>query len=250
MKTKFLGGILAVILAFSFFACSDKEKEKLVMATSANFPPYEYIDEKGNYQGIDIEIAQKIATRLEKKLVIENMEFNRVVAAVTSGVAHMGLAGFTITNERKQNIGFSDVYSTSKQVVVVRKYSTIRAIKDIYAKEYKIGVQRATTAAIIIKKDIADDKLDAKLFEYQSFSQALNALTLGQIDCIIIDSAPAEHFVAQNSNLKILETGYNEESYAIIVQKTNTELLFKINQILDDMKRSGELQEIINRHIN
>lgn len=98
----------------------DRSNGTLKMATNAEFPPYEYI-EKGKITGIDIDMAQAIADKLGMKLEIENIEFDAIITAVSTGKADIGIAGLTVTEERLENVSFSDSYTTSKQVIIVRK---------------------------------------------------------------------------------------------------------------------------------
>ena len=124
MKTmkKILCVVLAVAtVAFTFAACSSGTKtNKLTMATNATFPPYEY-NEGGKIVGIDVEIAQAIADKLGMELEIVDTEFDSIIPGVQGGKYDMGMAGMTVTDERKQAINFTDSYTTAKQVIIVKE---------------------------------------------------------------------------------------------------------------------------------
>ena len=138
---------LALVMALStvgLFASCAKEKEKtLVMATNANFPPYEYKDGAA-FAGIDVELAQAIADKLGMKLEIQDVEFGAIVAGVESGKYDIGMAGMTVTEDRKKQVSFSTTYATGVQVVIVKEGSAIQSPADITTSS-KIGVQQDTT---------------------------------------------------------------------------------------------------------
>ena len=140
--SKILSGVLAAAMAVTcaaaFAGCSSDKKTTLVMATNAEFPPYEY-REGDSIVGIDVEIAQAIADDLGLELVIEDMAFDSVIAAVQSGKADIGAAGLTVDEDRLQNVNFSDPYTTAAQVVIIKDGSPVDSPDDLVGK--KVGVQ-------------------------------------------------------------------------------------------------------------
>lgn len=223
-----------------------EEKDTLIMATNAEFPPYEY-HEGGEIVGIDVEIATAIAEILGMELVIEDMAFDSIIAAVQSGKADIGLAGMTVTEDRLKSINFSDSYATGKQVIIVQQGSDIASIDDLEGKT--IGVQGSTTGDLYITWDYIDDGL-AEIERYNKGVDAVLALIQGKVDAVVIDNEPAKVFVSQNEGLVILETEYVIEEYAAVISKDNEELLAKINEALAELKASGKLQEIIEKYIS
>lgn len=243
MKKKLGLTVLIATMALTCIACSSKkDNDKLVMATNAEFPPYEYLD-GSDYRGIDVEIAQAIAKDLGKELVIEDMAFDSIITAVQSGKADVGLAGMTVTPDRLENVDFSDTYTTATQVIIVNKGSDIKTVDDLEGKV--IGVQLGTTGDIY-----ADDVKDATVERYNKGFEAVQALMQGKIDAVIIDNEPAKVFVSQNEDIEILNEEFTVEDYAIAVKKGNDDLLKQINESLSKLKESGELQEIIDKYIN
>ena len=214
----------------------------LTMATNAYFPPYEYY-EGDTITGIDAEIAQAVADKLGLKLKIEDMEFDSIITAVSTGKADMGLAGMTVTEERKKNVNFSDTYATGVQVVIVKEDSDIASIDDLQGK--KIGVQLSTTGDIYCTDDFGSENVE----EYNKGNDAVMALVSGKVDAVVIDNEPAKSYVAANEGLKILETEYVTEDYAAALNKDNTELLEQINGALKELKDEGKLDEIISKYI-
>ena len=176
----------------------------LVMATNAEFPPYEFHD-GDKVVGIDAEIAEAIAAELGMKLEIEDIAFDSIIPEITSGKADMALAGMTVTEDRKKSVDFSDTYASASQMIIVKRYN--------------------------------------KGFE------AVQALSQGKIDAVVIDGEPAKTFVAETDGIKILDEAFTEEEYAIAVKKGNTELLDKINAALEKLKADGKLDEIVAKYI-
>ena len=215
----------------------------LVMATNAEFPPYEYHD-GGEIVGIDAEIAKAIAGELGMELEIEDIAFDSIIPEITSGKADMGMAGMTVTEDRKQSVDFSDTYAKASQKVIVKEDSEIASPDDLAGKI--VGVQLGTTGDIYV----SDLEADGTTVErYNKGFEAVQALSQGKIDAVVIDGEPAKTFVAQTEGLKILEESFTDEEYAIAVKKGNTELLDKINGALKTLKENGTLDEIVAKYI-
>ncbi|MCR5590464.1 MAG: basic amino acid ABC transporter substrate-binding protein [Lachnospiraceae bacterium] len=223
-------------------ACGSSGKSsKLVMATNAAFPPYESV-EGGKIVGIDAEIAQLIADDLGKELVIEDMAFDSIIAAVQSGKADIAMAGMTVTEDRKQNINFSTPYTEAAQVIVVKEGSTVASPDDL--EGMTIGVQIGTTGDIY-----AEDIAGATIERYSKYFEAIQALLQDKIDAVIVDREPGKVFVSQNEELKMIDEEFTVEEYAIGVAKENTQLLDDINASLKKLQDSGKIDEIINKYI-
>lgn len=270
---KLLTIALALVLVLGLFAgCGAKADNELVMATNAAFPPYEYKD-GDKIVGIDAEIAAAIAEKLGMKLVIEDVDFGAVLTGVAEGKYDMGMAGITVTDERKETMDFSDTYATGIQVIIVNDGSEIESLDDLFEfneegdpvalknPDIKVGVQENTTGDIYSSSaidawgfnDLNEDesvKTD-RVVRYKTGAEAVSALKSNKVDCVIIDNEPAKSFVEANDGIHILE-GDNEyaiEDYAICVDKGNTELLEKINTALKELKADGTIDSIINKYI-
>ena len=251
---KLIATVLIGVMALSMVACGSKKTESteaaeaaeaaggtLIMATNAEFPPYEYYEGE-NVIGIDAEIAQAIADKLGMELKIEDMAFDSIIVAVNSGKADMGMAGMTVTEDRLENVNFSDTYAHASQVVIVKEDSTIASPDDLSGK--KVGVQLGTTGDAY-----AGDIEGATVERYNKGFEAVQALSQDKIDAVIIDGEPAKVFVEENEGLKILDEAFTEEDYAIAIAKDNDELLEKINGALAELKESGELDKIVDKYI-
>ena len=217
-----------------------EEGGTLIMATNAEFPPYEYHDSSqtgpdgSDIVGIDAEIAGAIAEKLGKDLVIEDIAFDSLIPELQSGKADFVAAGMTVTE---------DTYATAVQSIIVTSDSEIAGPNDLAGK--KIGVQQGITGDLYATDDFGDENID----RYPKGVDAVQALVQGKVDAVIIDNEPAKVFVGDNEGLKLLDTAYAEEEYAIAVKKGNTELLEQINTVIQELKDSGEMDSIIGKYI-
>lgn len=222
---------------------STVEPGKLIMSTNAAFPPYEMTTDSGEFEGIDIETAQAIADKLGLELQIDDMDFDAALLAVQQGKSDMVMAGVTVTDERQNVMDFTDSYATGIQSIIVKEDSDIASVDDLAGK--KIGTQRGTTGYLYCSDDFGDENVVA----YDNGLTAVQMLNNGQVDCVVIDNAPAKEFIAANPGLKLLDTAYVEEDYAIGVGKGNTELKDAINTALEELKADGTLQAIVDKYI-
>ena len=216
---------------------------KLTMSTNAAFPPYESTDDNGNFVGIDIDVAAAIAEKLGLELQVDDMDFDAALLAAQNGKSDMVMAGVTVTDDRQLVMDFSDSYATGIQSIIVKEDSDIASPDDLADK--MIGTQRGTTGYIYCSDDFGDEHVTP----YDNGLTAVQALVNGQVDAVVIDNAPAKEFVEANPGLKILDTAYAEEDYAIGVAKGNTAMLDAINGALEELKNDGTLQAIVDKYI-
>ncbi len=239
---KLISVLLVVVMACSMVACGGSDDNVLTMGTNAEFPPYEYRDGE-EIVGIDAEIAAAIAEELGMELKIEDMAFDSIIAAVTSGKVDIGLAGMTVTEDRLASVNFSDTYTQAAQVIIVKDGSAVTTPDELEGK--KIGVQLGTTGDIY-SSDIAD----ATIERYSKGFEAVQALLQDKIDAVIIDREPAKVFVEANEGLVIVDEEFTVEDYAIAVAKDNEELLDAINGALATLEATGKLDEIKAKYIS
>ena len=215
---------------------------KLTMSTNAQFPPYEMTTDDGGFEGIDVEIATAIAEKLGLELDILDMDFDSALLAVQQGKSDIVMAGVTVNEDRLLVMDFTDSYATGVQVVIVKEGSDV-TIDNM--GEGLIGTQRGTTGNIYCTDDYGEDHVVA----YDDGFTAVQALMNGQVDCVVIDNAPAQEFVKNNAGLAILDTEYAVEDYAIGLNKGNTALLDAINSALAELIADGTVQSIIDKYI-
>lgn len=220
------------------------EPGKLTMSTNAAFPPYEMTDDNGNIVGIDVDVANAIAEKLGLELQVDDMDFDAALLAVQNGKSDIVMAGVTVTEDRQLVMDFTNSYATGIQVVIVPEDSDIASLDDMSGK--LIGVQRGTTGDIYCSDDFGEENV----IKYDDGLTAVQALNNGQVDCVVIDNAPAQEFVEANPGLKILDTEYTNEDYAIGVAKGNTAMLDAVNGALAELEADGTLQSIVDQYIS
>ena len=219
------------------------EEGKLIMSTNAAFPPSEMVAEDGSFEGIDVEGCGAIAVKLGLELVGDDMDFDAALLAVQQNKSDVVMAGVTVTEDRMMVMNFSDSYATGVQVIIVAEGSDVTID---HLGEKMIGTQRATTGNIYATDDYGEDHVTA----YDNGASAVQALMNGQVDCVIIDSAPAQAFVDANPGLAILDTEYVTENYAIGINKDNTALVEAINGALAELIADGTVQSIVDKYIS
>lgn len=240
--------VLVIALIGVFAACGGSgdtdtdAKPVLTMATNAEFPPYEYVED-GKIIGIDAEVAALIADKLGMELQIVDVAFDSIIPGVQSGKYDMGMAGLTVNDERLEKVNFSTSYAKGVQVVIVTENSSIATPDDIAGK--KIGVQTSTTGDIYATDDFGEESVT----RYDNGAVAVQALIAGKVDCVIIDNEPAKAYVAANEGLKILDTEYTEEDYAICFNKEDTELQEKVDGALKELIADGSVQKVVDKYI-
>ena len=222
---------------------------KLTMSTNASFPPYEMVADDGSFEGIDVEVAGAIAEKLGLELQVDDMGFDAALQAAQTGKSDMVMAGVTITEERQAVMDFSDSYANGVQVVIVKEDSPIQTVDDL-ANANLIGCQMGTTGYTYCS-DTPDNGGygEDHVTPYDDGAAAVQALMNGQVDAVVIDNMPAQEYVAANPGLKILDTEFANEDYAIGVAKGNTALLDAINGALAELKADGTLQSIVDKYI-
>ena len=255
---KLIALTMALLMVLGLFAgCSDSgnntsavktiEAGKLIMSTNAAFPPYEMTTDAGGFEGIDVDIADAIAKKLGLTLEVQDMDFDSALLAVQQGKSDIVMAGVSVTDERKLVMDFSTSYATGVQVVIVKEGSDVTMDN---LGEKMIGTQRGTTGYIYASDapengGYGEDHVKA----YDNGAAAVNALLNGQVDCVIIDSAPALEYVKANPGLTTLEGNWVEEQYAIGFGKNNTQLVDAVNKALAELTADGTIQKIIDKYI-
>ena len=246
---KFLTVALAGVLAASmlFTGCSKKAEskvpDKLIVGTNAEFPPFEYMNDKKQPEGFDIAMFKEIGKRMGNKGEIKNMEFKSLIGAMESDSINAIIAGMTKTEKREIAVDFSDSYYTTNQAIILKKDSKITKLAQLDGK--KIGVQQGTTGDIYSTDDFGDDNVE----RFNKGMEAVQALQQGKIDAVIIDNQPAKTFVEENEGLKILETSYVEEDYALAIKKGNDDLVKKVNDAIKELKEDGTFDKIVAKYI-
>ena len=232
--------LILLLLMFLCTGCINRE-EKLIMVTEASFAPYEYYSD-GKIVGVDVDIASEIAKEMGKKLVVKDVAFDSIIHEVKSGKADIGVAGISFSEERAKQVDFSVNYTTSKQVVIVRKNSKINDVSEINNK--RIAVQLGSVADLYVSEGY-DNK---NIIRQKKYLAAIQDLKDNKVDCVVMDDLPAKQIVSENNDIRILDEALAEDNYGIIVDKGNTELLEVINRVINRLKEEGKIDEYVLRH--
>lgn len=224
-----------------------KSSGKIVMSTNAEFPPFESKD-NNQIVGIDVDIANAIAKKLNAQLSINDVDFDSLIMELKSNKCDFVAAGMTVTDDRKENVDFSDPYFDATQSIIVPKGSSIKSRTDLNGKT--VGVQQGTTGDTFCTNE--DGSSDIKVKSVQRFNKGADAITdllNGKLDAVVIDDFPAQKFVSVHSDkLQKLSNALTVEHYAIAVKKGNTQLLNDVNIVLKELKSSGQLNTIIQKY--
>ena len=242
---------MVLVLMMLMASAANADGEKLIVGASCDFPPYEYYDGE-DIVGIEVEMLQVIAERLNLEFEIQDMAFDSIIAAVTSGKVDVGMSGFTVTEERKLSVDFTISYTKAKQSVVVpAEGSQNNDVEDLYAEgaTFAVGVQNSTTGDLYITDDVETMGLLLDIQRFIKYPDAINALKSGKLECVILDDQVAKAFVAENPDLKMLDTAYADEDYAMCLAKDNP-LTEQINAVLEEMLEDGTMQAIIDKYIS
>lgn len=257
---KFLTIALAGVLAASmlFTGCSKKEEskapDKLIVGTNAEFPPFEYMNDKKQPDGFDIAMIKEIGKRMDKKVEIQNMEFKSLIGAMESESINTVIAGMTKTAEREESVDFSDSYYTSNQAIILKKDSKIKKLSQLSGK--KIGVQEGTTGDIISSGEKFGEKnkvivKKATVKRYKKGVDAVMDLKNGAIDAVVIDEKPAQEFVKNNAKkLKLVVDSAGAEYYCIAITKGNTAYKEEINKQIKAIKKDGTYDKLKAKYID
>ena len=232
----------AITAALSSSALSDGT---LTVGTNAAVPPFEYIGDDGNPDGFDIALINAIGEKLGVKVEVQDMEFDSLVTSIGNKI-DVAIAGMTVTDERKQQVSFSDPYYEAVQYVIVPADSTIATADDL--KGLKLGCQLGTTGNFII------DEIDGATEQtYDKAIDAVNDLINGKLDAVIIDKNPAEVFVSKYSDkLKAIDGkdfDFDTEDYAIAMPKDDTVLQLGVNAALELLKTDGTYDKLVEQYI-
>lgn len=229
--------ILLCLCLITLCGCG-RNKNELVMVTEAGFAPFEYY-ENNDIVGVDVEVAKEIANRMGKKLVIKDVAFDSIINEVKSGKADIGAAGISYTEERSKQVDFSNDYFTSKIVVIVKDNENEADFKDLNNKT--IAVQLGSTADTYVTNNYKNSTITRQ----KKYLTAIEDLKNDKVECVVMDELPAKEILEKNSNLKILSNVLSTENYGMVVKKNNKELMNVVNEVIEELKSSGKIDEYV-----
>ncbi len=237
-----IGMVIVVTLSFAQSLTEIKKRGKLIVGTEPTFPPFEFVDEKNQVVGFDIDIANELAKRLGVKLEIVNLPFDSLIPALLQGKIDLIIAGMTITEERAKVVDFSKPYFEANQAIVVRKDGKFepKKLEELVGK--KVAVQLGTTGDLVVSEING-----VQVVRFQKFTDAFLELQNGRVDAVVLDEAPAKAYVKKFPKFLISTVVDTGETYGIAVKKGNKELLNFVNQTLDILKSSGTYNKLIQK---
>ena len=231
--------LIIIIIVLLMTGCSNRD-DKLIMATEAAFAPYEYYS-NGEIKGVDVDIMKAVAKRLGKELKVKDVAFDSIIAEVKTGKSDVGAAGISYTEERAKQVDFSIPYIESDQVIVVKKDSNIKGPSDL--KNIKVAVQLGTVADAVL----TDEYPTVEVIREKKFIAAIQDLKDNKVQAVVMDDLPAKRLI--DSNLEILTEPVVTDSYSVIVDKGNNELLEVINEVIEKLKNKGEIDKYLLKHL-
>lgn len=220
-----------------------KEKGVITIGTSPDYPPFEFIDKEGKVSGIDMDIINAVAQEMGVKVEVSQMGFDSIIGAVKAGQIDIGVSGFTVTEDRKKSVDFTNPYFSGGQVIIAKADSPIKSAADLKGKN--IGAQSGTTG-----EQAANEVGAASVKTYQDFLVAIQELKSGNLDAVIGDQSVAKNVIAQQPEFVVKGEPLNAEETAIVVAKGNPELVTALNDAIKKVKDSGKYDEIIAKWAN
>lgn len=226
-----------------------KKKGKIVLGTSADFPPMEWTSfqsGKEEFTGVDLAIAKSIADSLGVELEVKNMAFEGLLASLNSGDVDMVLAGMGADEERKKQVDFSEEYSKGKQVLLVTeenkdKYKTFDDLKG-----KTIGTQLGS-----LQQKFATEKFGDKCKGFDLNNVIIEQLKNKSIDAAFLSELPAKQFASITDGLVIIDgLGIPDESgFAVAIKKGNDDLTGAVNEVVKGLKDSGQIEKWFDEYI-
>jgi polar amino acid transport system substrate-binding protein len=224
---------------------SGEEKKVLKLATSADYPPFEYIDTaKGSdIIGFDVDLAKAIGKELGYEIEVEDMDFTGLIPALQAKKADMVLAGMTPTEERKKSVDFSDVYYTAKHMIISKKGSGIKSVEDLEGKT--VGVQLSS-----IQEGKAEEiakEVNIKVENRNRIPELIQEMKSGRFDAAIIEDTVAKGYFEKDKELEgiTIEDGETEEAGSAIAFPKDSKYTEEFNKVLQEMKENGELEKLV-----
>ncbi|WP_312112667.1 transporter substrate-binding domain-containing protein [Brevibacillus reuszeri] len=225
-----------------------KERDKFVVGVKYDLNLFGLKDPAtGNVEGLDIDIAKAIAKKVlgdENKIELKEVTSKTRIPMLKNGEIDAIIATMTITEDRKKEVDFSDVYFLAGQSLLVKKDSGINGLKDLQ-KGMKVVTAKGSTSA----KNIRESAPDAEILEFENYAEAFTALKAGQGDALTTDNALLYGMAKQDPNYRVTEETFTEEPYGIAMSKGDAEFVKTVNDLLKEMKENGEYDKIYEKWI-
>jgi len=239
-----LVSVLMVAATLALAGCGGGEN-KLVVGTSADYEPFEYIDENGDYAGFDIELMEEIAARLDMELEWQDIAFDGLIGSLQSDKIDAIIACMSATPDREEQVDFTKPYHIGADAIVTVENSGLAISSNEDMAGYKVGVQSGT-----IQEEWIDENIDAEVSRYERAEQAIMDLKAGRIDIVAMDYYVVVSFIEQGGLELALKTEFAGENMAVAVKEGNTELRDKIDAIIDELQAEGFVEELALKYLS
>ncbi len=245
-----LAAMVFVVLVLGGAASLAAEKDVYIVASDIAWPPFEWVDEAGNYVGFDLDVMRAIADLEGYKIEIKDIVFDSIIAGVIAGKYDIGASGFTITAKREGQIDFSEAYWKSDQGVLVRKDSGLNIITAL-SNGRAVGAQRGTTGADWIQSNLVDQGIDIELKLYETYPLAVLDLINGNLDAVVQDEPASQLSAAKQKAIGVAGVIVTGEEFGFLVKQGDPYgLLAKINKAMKELQASGEWDKLVTKYFS
>lgn len=243
---------IIVLAVFLGYACltgfSMAQEPTYIVASDISWPPFEWVDEQGNYVGFDLDVMREIAKLQNYKIKIVDVAFDSIIPGVIAGKYDIGASGFTITEKREEVVDFSKPYWNSDQAVLIHKDSGLNIITALSGGR-TVGAQRGTTGATWIKENLIEKGVNVKLKLYETYPLAVLDLVNKNIDAVIQDEPASRASVTKEKNIQIAGIIVTGEQFGFLVKEGDPKgILSKINEGMEKLKASGKWDELVAKY--
>ena len=252
MKKNILLGIIMGSMSFSLLACSKKEiksvmdKDEIIVGLDDAFAPMGFKNESGEIIGFDVDLAKEVGQRLDKEVIFQPIDWSMKESELNSGNIDFIWNGYTITEERKEKVDFSEAYLNNKQVIVTLATADINAKNDLAGK--KVGAQSESSAIEAMEKDMElyESFNGGEAITFEDNNQALMDLEAGRIDAVVADEILVRYYIKLKGEdkFKVLTEDFGSEEYGVGIRKGDIETVEAVNNAFEEMKKDGKMAEI------
>lgn len=252
MKKNVLLGIIIGSMSFSLLACSKKEiksvmdKDEIIVGLDDAFAPMGFKNESGEIVGFDVDLAKEVGQRLDKEVIFQPIDWSMKESELNSGNIDFIWNGYTITEERKEKVDFSEAYLNNKQVIVTLVATDINSKSDLAGK--KVGAQSESSAIEAMEKDMElyESFNGGEAITFEDNNQALMDLESGRIDAVVADEILVKYYIKLKGEdkFKVLTENFGSEEYGVGIRKGDIETVEAINNAFEEMKKDGKMSEI------
>lgn len=235
---------LALSLLLTLCACS--RSNKLIIGTDATYPPFEYVDEKGQVSGVDIEVGREIGKALGREVEFRNVNFDGLITALRTGSIDLVISSMTATPERRKSIDFSEPYVKTGLSILAAKNSTIQSAADLKTPGRKIVVRLGTTGESWARENLKEAKIIALDADVSCVMEVVNA----SVDAWIYDQLSIMNYHAKYAGkTRPLLAPLREEVWAVGLKQGNDELKTQVNEVLARMRSDGSFAKLAERYM-